>query len=784
MRIVQDGKPISPPPYRTYGLLAFLFLREKLPIRRERLGGLLFGDLSKNKSRSRISDYIWQIKKHLPGFPLIATQDEISLDWQFIWVDVKAFQNEIKTSKDPLNEKFIDLYQGELLPELYDDWLVVERERWHSHYLRNLRKLITTLLACKEFDQAIQQMERLLRTEPHDEEMVRLLMQTFAQVGRRGGALAVYEKFHLLSTEGIGLEPDENTKQIYEAIKKQTHGPRQKLPNDISPSPIPQKSDDVLRLAQTVLERGDRLEFNRLLDTLPKKLLYDQSLCLLRFDEYLMWGELDQAETILQQYDVSSPPLRLRQSKLALSKHDPQKAKVLAETVLDEAHRLHQPDLEAETLLVISMANSKMGEIQDSLAALDRVISLARKVEAHTIRIQAYIQKGEFWRLQGSEESAQEILEQAVSLARRNNLLPLLCKALDACGNTANYFGKYHSSLEFAAESLELARDLGLYGLEATSLLTLGVANDFLGRHAETEEALKNAGRIFEEQQDAFGLAKTHYNLAYSIGNRKKTNLSDAIEYAEKALRFFSETHNLGWKGSTHTALGYLHWLAENPDQAIDHFDQAIKLHTDLNEHMFIPENYAFKGLAYHQKGESKRGLKFTQFAVRELTRRNLSDIAAEIYYAHACVVLALGDKKEAKTYIGLGYETYLDFAKDINDDEARVAYFERDPISRRLMEMAYDFGIAPRPKTKIITHELPGVQHYIVKLELSADAGPADQALGKSQGLPTLRQARLKRILKEAGIHGVRLTTRELAELFHVSCRTIHRDLKEIMKE
>ena len=786
IKITKDGEPIEPPPYRTYGLLAFLLLRDKLPIRRERLGSLLYEDLSDSKVRGRVTDHIWQIKKHLPGFPIISTAENVNLDRKYIWVDVKALQEEVNSLQDPLNEKFLELYQGELLPELYDEWVFVERERWHNHYLRMLHALINNLIAEEDFDKAILRMERLLRDEPYDEEVVRLLMQTYARIGRRGAALAAYEKFHLLSTEQIGLEPDAKTKKIYQSIKSQITTPRQVAVKEEPPPFTPSNPDEILRQAQSALEQGARVELERLLGTLPKKLSYDQTLWihLLDFDEKLTWGELKHAETILQQYDISSPTLRLRQARLALAKHDPQKAKVLVETLLDDAHRLRQPELEAETLLILSLANSELGEIQDSLTSLDRVISLARKTDAHTIRVQAYIQKGKYWRLKGAEESAQDILEQAVSLARKNNLLPLLCQALDACGTTANYYGNYHEGMKCATESLELARDLGLYSLEATSLLTLSGAYDFLGRHAETAEALKNASRIFEERQDAFGLAKSHYNLAYSIGNREDANLSDAIEYAEKALRFFSATNNLGWKASTHTALGYLHWLAGDPDRSIEHFDRAIKIHTDLDEHLFIPEINAYKGLAYLQKGKPQKGLEFTQFAVRELTRRNLSDIAAEIYYAHACVTLALDDKKEAKTYIGLGYETYLDFARDIDDDEARAAYFERDPITRRLMKMAYDFGLAPRPKKKIITHELPGPQHYKVKLELTADAGPADQALGEAQGLAALRRTRLKRILKEGSAHGSQLTIKEMAKLFKVSSRTIQRDLKTIEGE
>ena len=784
LKITKDGEPIEPPPYRTYGLLVFLLLREKLPIRRERLGSLLYGDLPDHKIRGRITDHIWHIKKQLPGFPLITTTENIDIDRQFIWVDVKTFQNEVNNPQNPGSEKFLELYQGELLPELYDEWVLVERERWHNHYLRMLHTLINNLIGKEDFDKAIMRMERLLRDEPYDEEVVRLLMQTYSKVGRRGAALAIYEKFHLLSTKQIGLDPDAKTKQIYEVIKSQATTPRRMTVNDnISPPFIVANPDEILRQAQSVLDQGDRVQLKRWLDTLPKKLSYDQILWskMLEFDQKLTWGELEQAETILQQYDISSPTLRLRQAKLALAKQDPQKAKALVETLLDDAHRLHQPELEAETLLILSISNSAMGKIQDSLAALDRVISLSRKVNAHAIRVQAYIQKGKYWRLKGAEESAQDILEQAVSLARRNNLLPLLCLSLDSLSITFNYYGNYQNGLKYATEGLELARDLGLTELEAKLLLNLNYSFDYLGRHEEATEALTNASQIYEEQKDNFGLAKCYYNLAYGFVNEKIEKPLDAIKYGKDALQIFVQVQNLGYQASTHTALGYFHWLAGHADQAIKHYDAAIAIHTELEENLFIPELYAFKGLAFVQRGDAQQGMEFTQLAIRELIRQNLSDVDTEIYYAHACAALALGKKKDAKAYVQLGYERYLESAGQIEDDEARMAFFERGPITRRLMKMAYDFGLAPRPKKKVITHQLPGPSHYKMKLELTADAGPADQALGESQGLTALRRAKLKRIMKEGNTHGSQLTIKEMAKLFNVSPRTIHRDLKTI---
>ena len=783
LQVTREGQPISPPPYRTYGLLAFICLCNNLPVRRERLGGLLYPDLPEKKIRGRLSDYIWQIKKYLPDFPIITTTDSIDLDDQSLWVDVKAFKAEIDRPVDPMNGKFVELYQGELLPELYDDWLLVERERWHSHFLRALRHLVNNLLEAGSTEIAVSRMERLLREEPYDESTVRLLMQTCHRIGRRGAALAAFEKFQLLTMEQLGVEPDAKTMQIYEAIKAQATLPRDVLFAENPFPSIPVDADEVLHQARSVLEQGDRNRLKQLIDTLPKNLSYDQILGkqLLEFDEKLIWGELEEAEKLLQKYDVSSPTLRLREARLADAKNEHVKAKAIVDSLLDDAHRLRQPELEAEALLLLSNINSEVGEIQESLGAMDRAISISRKIDAHAIRVQAYLQKGKYWRLKGAEESAFDILKQAEQISRQFNLRPLLCMSLDALGTTSNNYGDYQAGIKYATESLEIARDLGLIKLEAKALLSLNYAFDFLGRHFEAGKALLNAIQIYEEQRDEFGLAKCYYNIGYGFVNTENEEPNEAIKYGDKALKIFKEIHNLGYEASAHTTLGYFHWLAGNSDKALKHYDEAIRLHTALDEHLFIPELYAFKGLVYVQKGDPKKGLELTQLSVRELARQNLSDVSSEIYYAHACSHKAMGNDSDAKIFVQLGYEIYLETAGKIEDDKARNAYFERGPIMRRLMQMAYEYDIAPKPQKTIITHDLPGSRQYKIDLKLTTDAGAADHALEAEHGVTTLRRARLKRILKEGSSHGKQLAVKEIAELLNVSPRTIHRDIKAL---
>jgi DNA-binding SARP family transcriptional activator len=781
MKISRDGGTISPPPYRTYGLLTYLLLRKKLPVRRERLAELLYGELPGNRSRSRISDHLWQIKKHLPGFPLILTNNDIGLDRQSIWVDVKAFQKEVSKTDSPLSIKFIDLYQGELLPELYDDWVLIERERWRSHYLRALRSLVENLLAAHQEEQAILRMEQLLREEPYDESVVRLLMKIQIKIGRRGAALATFEQFHTLSIEQLGLEPEIETQDLYQAIYQQKTQPRQ-LPSPAQ-NAKPSNPQELLAQAQTFLDQGDRFQFNQIMDKLPENLTSQQCLeknCL-SFDEKFLWGDLDQAEAILHGSDITSPALRLRQARLAIARREYKKGEEIIDVLLEEVHRYRQPALEAEALIALGITKAELGDRPEALLILDRAIVLAEKAGAPPVQVQAFIYKGYFRSLRGSGESAKEMNLKAVALARQYKLRPLLAQGLHALSVNALSYGQYHKALKFESESLELARDLRLGSLEANALLVMGGIFDALGRYVESADAIRNSTKYYEEKQDSHGLARCFYNLSFSLVNTNEDDLEEALQYAERALKIFQTQKNLGWQASTHTALGFLQWLAGMPDQAIRNFEVAIQLHTKLEEHRFIAENYAYKGLAYIDKALPDTALQFTQMAVRELTRRNISDIASEIYYAHAIALQAAGQLEESKLYIELGYERLLENASEIEDEEARSAFFNRDPLSRKLMQMAYDYGVAPRPHKAVLARKYPGTSQQSFNLEITVDAGAPDQALQASAGNSALRRARLKRILREGNVHGSHLTIKEMAQLLNVSTRTIQRDLKII---
>ena len=168
------------------------------------------------------------------------------------WLDEEAFR---QAAAQPDLDNWLAalaLYRGELLAGVYDDWLLEEREALHLQYVRLLHRASEQLIRRQRFDEALPLLERLAQVEPYDEHAIRTLMRAYQALGRRGAALAAYERFVALAADELGVEPEPATQALAQAIRSATpHAPPRpapSLPPDDSPPAL-------LRHARAALEK-------------------------------------------------------------------------------------------------------------------------------------------------------------------------------------------------------------------------------------------------------------------------------------------------------------------------------------------------------------------------------------------------------------------------------------------------------------------------------------------------------------------------------------------------
>jgi DNA-binding SARP family transcriptional activator len=207
---------------KAQSLLAFLSLNPRLPHRREKLADLLFPDAPPDRVRRNFSDALYRLQKALGSDWLLIEGDTVALraDRQ-LWVDVWEFERLAASDQEADLQKAVDLYTGDLLPELYDDWLLPERELRRNQYLAALEQLGVLQENRGDLRQALLTFRRLVSAEPLHEPAHQAYLRLLGRLQRYGEALAHYEYLRNLMRSELNAEPLAETRLIAQSIEKE-----------------------------------------------------------------------------------------------------------------------------------------------------------------------------------------------------------------------------------------------------------------------------------------------------------------------------------------------------------------------------------------------------------------------------------------------------------------------------------------------------------------------------------------------------------------------------------
>ena len=146
-----DETPLPAIPSLTArSLLAFLLTHRDRPHMRDLLAGAFWPDLPDALARRRLSQALWQIRKHESLHAvLVAAGETVQVHPDLsLWLDVDEFTRHAGRRKRgdvetlARGEACIALYRGEFMAGYYDDWIVPERERLREVLLETLGRLV------------------------------------------------------------------------------------------------------------------------------------------------------------------------------------------------------------------------------------------------------------------------------------------------------------------------------------------------------------------------------------------------------------------------------------------------------------------------------------------------------------------------------------------------------------------------------------------------------------------------------------------------------------------
>jgi DNA-binding SARP family transcriptional activator len=197
-------------------LLAFLAMRGG-PVRRMYVAGMLWMDTDERHANACLRSSIWRLRQ--PGYPLVETTDSHLRLAPTVHVDLPQARHLAHRLVDPterLDVHAVDasLLSRELLPDWYDDWVLVERERFRQLRLHALEALCERLTQAGRFAEAIETGLAAVAGEPLRESAHRVLIKAHLAEGNRGEAIRQFDSLAALLRAELSVEPSAGLAQL------------------------------------------------------------------------------------------------------------------------------------------------------------------------------------------------------------------------------------------------------------------------------------------------------------------------------------------------------------------------------------------------------------------------------------------------------------------------------------------------------------------------------------------------------------------------------------------
>jgi DNA-binding SARP family transcriptional activator/predicted ATPase len=219
---------------RLQSLFAYLILHTDIPQQRERLAFLLWPGSSESQARTNLRQLLHHLKRALPAESNSLVADHFVVQWrqsESCSIDALEFQAAIadaataRGAEDREREiqsltSAATLYEDDLLPALYDDWLIPLREDYRRRVSEVLHRLATLFEQRRQYASAIPCAERLVALDSLSEVHHQLLIRLHAANQDRASALRAYHQCMRVLRREMGVEPGAATLELFDRILK------------------------------------------------------------------------------------------------------------------------------------------------------------------------------------------------------------------------------------------------------------------------------------------------------------------------------------------------------------------------------------------------------------------------------------------------------------------------------------------------------------------------------------------------------------------------------------
>jgi DNA-binding SARP family transcriptional activator len=264
-----DGKALAGFPGQQHCLLFYyLLLNRQVPHTREQAAAVFWGDSTSSLARKNLRNTLWRLSQAFQAVgasldDLITVQEDYVAftDTNSYRLDIDEFEAAARCSLDHSNQELspeqvsllesaVELYKGDLLEGVYEDWCLYERERLRLAFLNILIRLMDHHSRNGSYEHGLEYGQRILALDPTRERVHRQVMMIHWRAGNRESALMQYRSCcEVLQTE-LGLKPGQETQHLYETILRSSSTPGKRSGDHPSSPNDPTNAPDGLPLKE------------------------------------------------------------------------------------------------------------------------------------------------------------------------------------------------------------------------------------------------------------------------------------------------------------------------------------------------------------------------------------------------------------------------------------------------------------------------------------------------------------------------------------------------------
>jgi DNA-binding SARP family transcriptional activator len=279
-QVYYHGKAISGFPAQQHCLLFYyLLLNRQRPHTREQVATVFWGESSASLARKYLRNTLWRLNQAFRSVGA-SLDDFISVQEDYIVftnsgvyrLDLDEFEAAFRCSQEHTSlelspeqvsmlEKAADLYRGDLLEGVYDDWCLYERERLRLGFLKILIKLMDYHGHQGSYERGLEYGQRILLLDPTRERVHRQMMMLHWLAGDREAALLQYRSCYETLQVELDLKPVQETQHLYDTILRSTSLPDGR--NRENPDAL--NDNSILTPSQSIAEVLQKLHFLKMI---------------------------------------------------------------------------------------------------------------------------------------------------------------------------------------------------------------------------------------------------------------------------------------------------------------------------------------------------------------------------------------------------------------------------------------------------------------------------------------------------------------------------------------